>query len=328
MQILHIIGNGFDLNLDLKTSYKSFYNYYKSITSENENVIKLKNNISKNLKNWADLELELGKYTEQLDSIEEFDDITLDIGKNLANYLSLEEEKINKGEINLNKFFEDLSFPERMFLPADKEKLLAFKKKWVRHQWNVNIFTFNYTTVIEKLLGDNQKNVLLGTHSNNVGIKLTEVRHIHGFLDNDMVIGVNDMSQIKNISFHENQDILESIVKTECNRANRNNIDRLFTNRINAAHLICVFGSSLGDTDRKWWELIGEKLKTDTRLIIFTKGDEILPRTRHLSARKERAIKELFLKKTNLSEEEKELAKEKIYVGLNTTIFDGIVNYN
>jgi len=328
MQILYIIGNGFDLNLDLKTSYKNFYDYYQNITSENKNVNKLKDNISKNLKNWADLELELGKYTEQLNSIEEFDDIVLDIGENLANYLALEEEKISKAEINLDKFFEDLCFPERFFLPADKEKLLTFKRNWINHQWNVNIFTFNYTTVIERLIGESQKNVLLGTHTNKVGIKLTEVKHIHGFLDNDMVIGVNDISQIENVSFRENQDVLESIVKPDCNRANRNNIDRLFTNRINAAHLICVFGSSLGDTDKKWWELIGERLKADTCLIIFTNGDEIIPRTRHLLARKERVIKELFLNQTNLNEEEKERVKEKIYVGMNTTIFDSIVKHN
>lgn len=170
-----------------------------------------------------------------------------------------------------------------MFLPADRESLLDFKKIWVNHHWDVNIFTFNYTTVIEKLLGDKQKNVLLAQHQNKAGIKLTEVKHIHGFLDNDMVIGVNDISQIKNVSFRENQDILESIIKTECNRANRNNIDRLFKSRINASHLICVFGSSLGDTDKKWWVLIGERLKADiTRVIIFSKGEKISPATASL----------------------------------------------
>jgi len=71
-----------------------------------------------------------------------------------------------------------------------------------------------------------------------------------------MVIGVNDISQIKNESFHNSRDVLESIVKSECNRANRNNIDRQLTNKINTANLICIFGSSIGETDNKWWELI------------------------------------------------------------------------
>lgn len=108
MQILYIIGNGFDLNLDLKTSYGDFYKYYKGVSSSNNNVNKLKENISKNLKNWADLELELGSYTEQLNSIEEYDDIALDIGENLANFLCLEEQKITKVEVDFQKFFDYL----------------------------------------------------------------------------------------------------------------------------------------------------------------------------------------------------------------------------
>ena len=47
MQILYIIGNGFDLNLGLETSYNHFYNYYKAVESDNINVQKLKKNISK-----------------------------------------------------------------------------------------------------------------------------------------------------------------------------------------------------------------------------------------------------------------------------------------
>ena len=40
MNIVHIIGNGFDLNLDLKTSYKDFYDYYIKINSKNEIIYK------------------------------------------------------------------------------------------------------------------------------------------------------------------------------------------------------------------------------------------------------------------------------------------------
>ncbi len=183
----------------------------------------------------------------------------------------------------------------------------------------------NYTNVIEKILGDKQKNVQLANHTNNAAIKLEEIKHIHGYLDNDMVIGVNDKSQIENESFHDNRDILESIVKSECNRANRNNIDRQFTNKIKSANLICIFGSSIGDTDNKWWELIGERLKYDCHLIIFSKGAEIPPRIRHMQARAERRIRNDFLNKTNLSEKEMEAVEGKIFIGLNTGMFDGII---
>lgn len=325
MQILYIIGNGFDLNLGLKTSYNHFYQYYKTVKSDNVNIQKLKDNISKTHESWSDLELALGNYTQHLEKVTELDEILFDIGEELSKYLHLEEKKIEKYEVDQKKFFDYLSFPEKLFLPADKEKLIGFKKKWNNSRWGLNIYTLNYTTVIEKILGDKQNNVLLAHHTNSATINLGEIKHIHGYLDNNMVIGVNDESQIKNDSFHNNLDILESIVKSECNRANRNNIDRQFTNKINSANLICIFGSSIGDTDNKWWELIGERLKSDCYLIIFSRGAEIPPRIRHMQARAERTIRNSFLNKTNLSEKEMEAVEAKIFIGLNSGMFDGIM---
>jgi hypothetical protein len=326
MQILYIIGNGFDLNLDLETSYNKFYQYYQNVESDNVNVQKLKENIDKTYKSWSDLELELGNYTQHLQKVEEFDDISFDIGLELSKYLHLEEKKLKNYEFDQQKFFDYLSFPENLFLPADKEKLIKFKSKWESHHWNLNIYTLNYTTVIEKIFGEKQKNVLLGNHKTNATIKLGEIKHIHGYLENDMVIGVNDKTQIKNESFRENRDILEQIVKSDCNQANRNNINRQFTNKINSANLICIFGSSIGDTDNKWWELIGKRLKnTDCQLIIFSKGSEIPARIRHMQARAERTIRNYFLNKTNLNEIEMELIEEKIFIGLNSGMFDGII---
>lgn len=326
MQILYIIGNGFDLNLGLETSYIHFYNYYKTVASDNINVQKLKKNISKTYESWADLELALGNYTQHIEKIEELDDILFDVGEKLSKYLHLEEDKLENYEINQRKFFDYLCFPENSFLPADKENLLAIKSKWKNQHWNINIYTFNYTSVIEKIFGDKQRNVFLANHNNTLLIQLGEIKHIHGYLDNDMVIGVNDTSQIENESFHENRDVLESIVKTECNRANRSNIDKQFTNKINTANLICIFGSSIGATDNKWWELIGERLKSDCHLIIFTQGNEIPPRIRHMQARAERSLRDLFLSKTKLTEKEMQTVENKIFVGLNSGFFNEIMN--
>ncbi|MBU2974269.1 AbiH family protein [Zobellia sp. B3R18] len=325
MQILFILGNGFDLNLNLDTSYASFYKYYESVKSNNKNINKLKKDISNRLENWSDLEIELGQYTNELTSIDEFDDIMNDIGERLAKFLAAAENKLDIEKVNKEKFFDYLCFPEKLFLPSDKEKIISYKNKWPNHQWETNIFTFNYTTVIEKILGDTQRNVVLGYHGNKVAIKLTQIKHIHGFLDKDMVMGVNDISQIGNKSFCENVDILESLVKSQCNEANRNNIDRQFVTKIKSAHLICIFGSSIGETDKKWWQQIGDRLKQDVRLIIFTLGNEIQPRTRYLSARIERNIKEHFLSKTKLTEAEKKLVREKIFIGLNTQMFSGLI---
>ena len=71
MNILYLIGNGFDLNLGLKTSYKDFINYYKALKMEYK-----KNSILKFISyiedkkiagdpNWSDIEIQMGLYTEE-----------------------------------------------------------------------------------------------------------------------------------------------------------------------------------------------------------------------------------------------------------------------
>ncbi|SDD38363.1 Bacteriophage abortive infection AbiH [Algoriphagus faecimaris] len=60
MNIVYLIGNGFDLNLVLNTKYSDFYEYYKSSKTSNPKILEIKNEISANLQNWSDLELALG----------------------------------------------------------------------------------------------------------------------------------------------------------------------------------------------------------------------------------------------------------------------------
>ena len=90
MNILYIIGNGFDLNLGMRTRYSDFYKYYKSIKSPSTLIDVLKENISNDIENWSDLELELGRYTKNLNSIKEFEEVYEDIGDNLGEYLKQE----------------------------------------------------------------------------------------------------------------------------------------------------------------------------------------------------------------------------------------------
>jgi Bacteriophage abortive infection AbiH len=91
MNQVYIIGNGFDLNLGLKTRYIEFFEYYKKTISKNSIISELKNNISSDIENWADFEIALGKYTINLNNLEEFDIILDDIKMNLSNYLINQE---------------------------------------------------------------------------------------------------------------------------------------------------------------------------------------------------------------------------------------------
>lgn len=321
MRIVYLIGNGFDINLGLETKYNQFYEYYKKIDSSSERILKLKENINDNFKNWSDLELALGEYTSNIDSLNEFDEVFEDILENLANYLQIEENKFELDNINIDKFLDFLCFPEKSLLTSDENEIKTYKNNWSNQNWFVNIITLNYTRILDKIVGDRTGNYKIGTN-NKSSIYLNGLEHIHGYIDDRMIMGVNDITQIKNSSLHSNRDVLEAIVKSQCNKAHKHTIDDKCIAQISDANLICIFGSSIGETDNFWWELIGDKLKNKVcRLIIFVKCEDISLIKGYKKERKVREYKELFLSKINLTENEKSFIEKNIYVGINTNFF-------
>lgn len=315
------------MNLGLKTSYKDFYDFYKNVESTKNSVNNLKKNISNNYKNWSDLELAFGQYTDEFETVDEFDEVIEDIGEQLAEYLKKEESKFNFEGVDKEKFFENLVKPENYLPVAETNKISTYKNNFASSAWLVDIFTFNYTTIIEKIL-EEKKNIRIGHHiKDTLAVTLRNVEHIHGYVDNRMVLGVNDISQLKNKEFHKNVDVFEAIIKEQCNIAYGHTIDNQFKIKIKQADIICIFGSSLGDTDNIWWELIGNKLKERSiPIIIFTKGEEVIsPRIGYKNNRTKRKMINYFLRKTNLSNEEIEKISSNVFVAIDTGMFKEIL---
>lgn len=305
----------------MRTRYSDFYSYYETINSQSQSVIKLKESIKNKIENWSDLELALGRHTKNTESEEDFVEIFEDIGDRLAEYLEKEEKDFDFNKLDKNKLFNYLSIPDNSLPAADRIELNSFRKLFNNTQLNIYITTLNYTQSIEKLLDYSGSKINLGQY-NNQPIALQRLEHIHGYINDRMVMGVNDVTQISNKEFHNNQNILESIVKSDCNKAQKHTIDDWCKNVILNANMICIFGSSLGSTDNLWWELIGEQLKREIRLIIFDKGKEISNRRGYKKAIRERKIKDSFLNKTKLTESERKSALGKIIIGINTDMFN------
>ena len=139
MNIVFLIGNGFDLNLGMKTRYSDFYNYFISKQSSSKLIQKLKKEIDGNLQNWSDLELALGKYTENLHSTEEFYEVFDDIEDSLAEYLESIENKFDFNQFDGNELYKYFAFPEDSLPLSDKNKLLKFKDNWNNSQWNIHL---------------------------------------------------------------------------------------------------------------------------------------------------------------------------------------------
>ena len=87
MNVVYLIGNGFDIKLGLKTRYPDFYSYYFKSPNSNLKIESFKKTLQQDTKNselWSDLELDFGEYLSNLSSSEDFDDLFFDIKNELA----------------------------------------------------------------------------------------------------------------------------------------------------------------------------------------------------------------------------------------------------
>lgn len=323
MNTLFLIGNGFDLNLGLKTRYSDFYREYIKVKSNDEHINKLKKSITTSIENWSDMEIALGNFTSQVKTKDDFLKVHDDIGDHLAEYLKTEEKNFNYDLLDKSKFLQSISSPENFLNVNEENEIIKFKETWKSTSiWKINIINFNYTETIEEMLGKSVYPIKVSKIGNSQ-IILQKIVHVHGYMDKRMVMGVNDQHQIANQKFMDSIDFAEAFIKPFCNTTMGHQDDKWCEDKVSTANLICIFGSSIGDTDKTWWELIGNRLLYDkTRLIIFTRGEEIPLRREYKKSAQKRKVTEHFLSKTKLSKEDRGKVKNKIFVAVNTELFN------
>jgi hypothetical protein len=324
MNITFLIGNGFDINIGMKTRYRDFYEYYTKLpTKGKSSLIKdLKNSLQEDLDKWSDFEIQFGQYCCNFTTIDDFDVVFENIRAELARYIENEQQRFDFDVDHRIAMYKYLATPETFLTRADKESIEEFKSLW-KSVWNINVISYNYSTSFEKLLGEVNEHNSIGVTGINKQLLFKNVKHIHGYFTKDMVLGVNDSLQIDNELLRESEDAMAAIVKPECNKALKHLIDKDCQKIINESNLICLFGLSIGDTDKVWWSLIGERLKqNNVRLIIFYKGEKVISELDGYKIRREDAVvKDLFLSKTNLNEAEKQIVDERVLIGCDTDIF-------
>lgn len=253
MNILHIIGNGLDIAHHLKTSYQEFFQHYLAIQTKDIDIASMKTDIEKNrYKTWSDLEIGLGLYSGKCSSKEVFLKCLADMKSNLKEYLELEAVKIKMYEAASLKGLYDF---DNLFEPEPKARYRAFVRDYGDAQISVDIVTLNYTNTLEAITGYKGTPFSLTAMDD-----LNSIIHLHGTLDNMMVMGVNDASQIANTSISADLDVIEEFIKPEYNDACMNDKNSTCRELINDADIIVLYGSSLGQSDDKWWKIIGKRM--------------------------------------------------------------------
>lgn len=160
---------------------------------------------------------------------------------------------------------------------------------------------------------------------------VSAIEHIHGYTTERMVFGVNDVSQIENPDLAKSPKIVRRFVKSENNRTYGLGHERECAKWINSSRIICLYGLSLGITDKIWWQRIGNRLKTMNCILIIFYYDGFVQQDGNWGPDYEdnvEHVKNLFLSQLTLTEPERKLIRDRIFVSCNKNIFNVSVNRN
>ena len=267
------------------------------------------------------LELGLGQYTEHIANEQEGLTVYKDILCGLQNYLTQEEKKYTYDISGYEKILSDFFHPENYLRWREKQSIFSHFNK--AEEWKVRVITFNYTKTLEMILGNPTLPVEVSFENEGVR-KLTYIVHIHGFIGDRMILGVNDPSQIKNQTWQSNNRLLRRYVKPKHNDTYKLDHERLSSELISNSNVICLFGVSIGLTDKLWWEKIANRLNSNnaTRSIIFYFIDNFVPIGNYGPEYEDNVdmVKDLFLKAAGYKINHG--IRDQIYVTFQNSIFD------
>ena len=334
MNITFLIGNGFDLNLGLNTRYSDFYPYFIEKSTEN-NMIRTWLEADELL--WADLEEQLGKKLENVKESEQdkFYEDKAELDKLLLEYLGHEQEKVsiqNKEEKISEEFARSLRTFYSGLSEVGRNSIAATCNTYRNEEFQYCFICFNYTNALDQIVNITRKlKSPITTHQGN-GAKrnnsLGSVLHIHGTLNEEMILGVNDVNQINSGFLKNDAEFLDTFIKRRMNNSIGQRKPEHAQKLIEDSHIICIFGMSIGSTDKMWWEEIVKWLNRsdNNKLVIYYKGyndelDRKLPvNTIRLNNRLKREILEkggADVKSSNIDK-----VKERIFISYNSDIFN------
>ena len=188
--------------------------------------------------------------------------------------------------------------------------------------------SFNYTNILDLIIEvcKNEYHKGLSTHVS-VGIRhtdlLVEPTHIHGTLNEELILGVGDKNQIANEELANLEIIQQLFIKQATNDRFAQNKIRIVEKMIDESVIICVYGMSIGNTDNYWWKYISNWLanSADRRLVIFEYNSEIHGNKSKFDFLHENRSKERFRETAEVDDNVWNSIKDRILIVFNTKIF-------
>ena len=335
MNILYILGNGFDKAQGMHTSYPEFYKY---LMDKKGSVFleQLKKDIDAKTELWSDMEVALGKFTSQISTASNFDDLYYELSDHLQNYLKKEESNYKPSNEQKEKFVKDFISPFNYIEESDSinyVRLLNEKKPIIGHPdtHSINVITFNYTNTLERLFPNDiveKSNNFRESYAFDYSHYLKNIIHLHGQLGDSIIIGVDNEEQIANEQFRKNADIKDLLVKEQSNQVMGNTRHEQCEGLVREADVIILYGVSLGETDASWWSLIRNMFEEEKLYIVqhlYKENYSEVPSTKkQLYGRIKRENRLNLMKKLGFSENQEDWphnTNERLFFITNSNLF-------
>lgn len=327
MNITFLIGNGFDLNYGLKTSYQDFYKYYMTLPESKDDL--LATSIMEEPKLWSDLEVGLGVLFGKTDAkdLKEFFDSKFRLEDALVNYLTNEQKKfvVKNQDALIAEFKKNVANFCNDFLEQDRQEYLSF----LRSNGEINYWfvTFNYTNILDGIVEKSAPNNIFSSHSwngTNCNDRIKPVFHIHGTLKDGFILGIDSEKQGSESTFTQYPRYKKFLIKRITNRNLKNNKNETLEKVLANSRYICLYGLSIGETDESWWKQIANWLNhnSQNRLVIYNhlNGPVPVPAGRRLAL--DDSVRDIFVKRSGITEAQGEKISTQIIVLHNSNIFD------
>ena len=343
MQVTFLVGNGFDLNAGLRTRFSDFFKVYCKETANDTPVIKkFKEEIGTTVELWSDFEKQMGDYTAKVAK-----DISEEGELSIEDYYTCIDDFRNKFIIYLN---EEIQRPTVLIMKDQiREKcldMLISPFQYLRGRQLERIYNyidaqpqpltvkygfvvFNYTDMCEQCMRIVGSREIKGYCDRPIIAEISADRfvYVHGRLGSEILLGVDNISQIRNPFLQNDEELVYSIVKPISNRELESGQDEKAKELIETSNVIIIYGMSLGETDNSWWREIADWLlqgkNSEERFLIVYSCDGTTNRSSARNAvRNQKEVRKKFLEAYGyeLEEKDKDYMMNHIFCALNTDI--------
>lgn len=327
MEISVLVGNGVDLSNGLNTGYEDFYKAkIEKKTDSNNRLYRF----FQEKKLWSDMEEEIGEFSGHYeDDVSKFEQDKEELQNDLLDFLQNQQNKIIASNVDEKKknFYDFVNnLDAHLSTQEDKERFHATAARWKsiaqqqNYEWElfVNFITLNYTSLLEQKLYSESDDEPLDFSQERVPLFFNAVLrtpdvvlHPHGTIDDYMIFGVDNISQLEN----HNADITKASIKSELIKISESQDFSDATELLSNSNLIVVIGASLGKTDDYWIKGIVTQLveNLDALVIIDNYIKQKSPRKSVLAVRRSHTeAKEPFVRYVRSHEEVQALVENKI----------------